>query len=356
MATRSPQLIPVSDEQVVLKRGVHQLLVSGPEATAIARFVINKLGDTSDIDELMADIPEAMRPAATQLLETLRARHLVEYSDEDDAAAWPDLAHAVDTPQWAFFSALSTTPGALQATLAPATVGVVGVNRTSQSLVRGLLRIGLGTVRMVSHPILDNREVVDRWDAEAAGWADAGRLRRSSARNWEASLVATDLAIATCDFGAAEALLEVNRRSVALGIPFLPGWLEEHAGFVGPLGVARETACLRCFFDQRDGPGRTHNGPSIVAPEGGEAGELGASDNTLRLLTAVCGRIAAMEVLKFLTGCAPSGAVGRSIEVSPRTLALFPRRVLKRPRCPDCSEIARRRIPAVMEGPQIPNR
>jgi len=356
MATRSPQFIRVSDEQVVLKRGVHELLISGPEAAEVTRLVVARLRDTSDIDELLVEFPESLQAAADQLLRALRASRLVGEGYEEIAAASSDLALTADSPQWAFFSALDAAPGTMQAKLRSATLAVVGINQTSRSLVHSLMLAGLGRIWTVSHPVLDNHDAVDGWDADVTEWAKSGRLHSSSDTDTDAALGAANLTVAASDFGRAEALLEVNRRAVASGIPFLPVWLEQDAGFVGPLGVARETACLRCFADRRDGPGRARPGLPIIAIQSAEPVDLEASDAWVRLFAAVCGRIAAMEALKFLTGCAPSGAVGRSMEVSSRTLALCARRVLKLPRCPDCSEIARHRIPSVMEGPQIPNR
>jgi bacteriocin biosynthesis cyclodehydratase domain-containing protein len=356
MATCSPQLIRVSDEQVVLKRGVHELLISGSEAAEVAGLVVDRLRNASDADNLLAEFPESLRAAADQLLRTLRANRLVGDSDDEVAPAPSDLAQAADSSQWAFFGALDVAPGAMQARLRSATLAVVGVNLTSRSLIRSLLRAGLGTVWAVSHPVLDNHDAADSWDADFAEWAKARRLHGPSDTSTDAALGAADLAVAACDFGRAEALLEINGRAVTSGIPFLPVWLEQDAGFLGPLGIARETACLRCFADRRDGPGRAGSGPPFIAVQPREPVDPKTADASMRPFAAVCGCIAAMEALKFLTGCAPSGTVGRSVEVSSRTLALCARRVLKHPRCPDCSEIARHRVPAVMEGPQIPNR
>jgi bacteriocin biosynthesis cyclodehydratase domain-containing protein len=350
MGIRSPQLIRVSDEQIVLKRGVHELLISGPEAAKVAGLVVDGLRDAADLEDLLTNIPESLRPAAEQLLRTLRARRLVD----DGEVASPEPGLAADSPQRAFFSVLEAAPEAMQAKLRSATLTVVGRNRISQALVHSLLHSGLGTVRGVPHPVLDNHDAADGWDADVAGWASAGRLR--IVPDTDAALGPADLAVATGDFGRTEALLDVNRYAVAAGVPFLPVWLEQGAGFVGPLGVARETACLRCFVDRQAGPDRARSGPPVIAVQPQGPDDPGLSDASVRSMAAVCGCIAAMESLKFLTGCAPSGAVGRSVEVNPRTLGLSGRRVLKLPRCPDCSEVARHRVPSVLEGPQIPNR
>src|SRR5215218_596321 len=102
MGIRSPQLIRVSDEQIVLKRGVHELLISGPEAAKVAGMVVDGLRDAADLDDLLTNIPESLRPAAEQLLRTLRARRLVN----DGEVASPEPGLAADSPQRTFFSVL----------------------------------------------------------------------------------------------------------------------------------------------------------------------------------------------------------------------------------------------------------
>src|SRR3712207_8245996 len=51
-----------------------------------------------------------------------------------------------------------------------------------------------------------------------------------------------------------------------------------------------------------------------------------------------------------------SDVVGRSIRLDLRRFGGTVRRVLKAPRCPDCSEVAEHGVPAVLAGPQIPMR
>ena len=56
-----------------------------------------------------------------------------------------------------------------------------------------------------------------------------------------------------------------------------------------------------------------------------------------------------------MTACTPPAAVGRVLRVDAASLQATPRRVFKNPRCTDCSEVARHRVPVVLTGPQIPH-
>jgi hypothetical protein len=73
-------------------------------------------------------------------------------------------------------------------------------------------------------------------------------------------------------------------------------------------------------------------------------------------MAAIVGQIAAMEAAKALGGFAPPDAVGRSIEVNLVSFQTSVRRVLKVPRCPDCSRVMRRTARVLEHGPQIPYR
>src|SRR5690606_25114296 len=111
--------------------------------------------------------------------------------------------------------------------------------------------------------------------------------------------------------GRHDALLAIQRRALAAGVPFLPVWIEDGThGQLGPLVIPRESACLRCFVDRRGAlPSSTPEAIAVVPHEGEVSA---ASDLRLASAAAICGAIAAMETVKFLTACAPSGLVGRS--------------------------------------------
>jgi bacteriocin biosynthesis cyclodehydratase domain-containing protein len=73
------------------------------------------------------------------------------------------------------------------------------------------------------------------------------------------------------------------------------------------------------------------------------------------MISAVAG-IAAMEVAKRVGGFVPTDTAGRIVELNLVSFACDVRRVLKVPRCPECSDMTRRPAVALTLGPQIPGR
>src|SRR4029453_10949244 len=120
MDARRLQAITVSPEQVVLKRGVHELLVSGADAAPIVDTLLAALRRAGDVDEVLLYTPDQHRAAIEQLIRSLRARRLI-----DDAP--PPAPDVRDAAQWAFFGALDADPVTAQATLRDATVTVLGL-------------------------------------------------------------------------------------------------------------------------------------------------------------------------------------------------------------------------------------
>jgi bacteriocin biosynthesis cyclodehydratase domain-containing protein len=346
LAFLGPQLIRISNEQVVLKRGVHELLISGPEAGDVVSSVIDRLSESSDSDAILESLPYSVRSAADRILRAMRTRKLlVETVPGDVTPPGTYIAPSHD----AFFAALDANLEAIRTRLLSATLVVYGLNRTSQALVRTILPLGIGAVQALSHPVLDNYFVGDAWGADFSDSAYRERLTTTaSAAGTDDS---ADLVIATSDWGRAEALLDINRSTVATATPFLPVWLDGDDGFLGPLVITGETACLRCLVESRH-PSRGP-GPTLIAARLNGARAL---DVSIGPIADICGCIAAMEALKFLTGCAPSAVVGQSVEANQASMIFAARRVLKLARCPDCSDITRHRAPSVMTGPQIPNR
>jgi hypothetical protein len=149
----------------------------------------------------------------------------------------------------------------------------------------------------------------------------------------------SDLVVATSDDGVGT-LLRLNREAAAAGRPFLPAWVVGPGGRVGPLVVPGETACLRCAVEG--------------APDG-DGGD-GGDGRSGRSIAALVGHVVAAEVVKYVAGAPSSDAVGLAIRIDLAPFGGTVRRVLKRPRCPDCSDIARSGTPAVLAGPQIPMR
>jgi bacteriocin biosynthesis cyclodehydratase domain-containing protein len=336
MTDRDLHLVPVGDGQVVLKRGINELLVSGDDAEAVAQPLLEGLATGAAVDTVLMSLPVERRQAAVQLLQALAARQML-----DNGGGAGD-----DTPQDSFYANFGPAAREVPDALAAAHVAVHGIGFVTRSLVEGLVGIGVGRVTVIDEAPLRN----------PAGIEAVAELSTSSVqllRGLEAAIPDADIVVATSDLGQECALLEIGRRALASQSRFLPAWLSEMTGYVGPLTHPFETACLRCYLLRVDSNDPNRAARRALRRRCSEDAAVGAASGLLTPMASVVAQIAVMEVAKELGKFAPVDAVGRSIEINLVSFRSSVRRVLKVPRCPDCGEPARRTPRTLFSGIQI---
>jgi len=322
-------VIPVDEDRLLLKRGIRQVLVSGAESQAVVRSLMPLLDGTRDETEAIAALPDEQQEAGRALLDALLARDLL-----GDGQTFPEAPDALQSAFYANFGAAGL--GAPEE-LRRAHVVVHGVGLVARSLLAGLADLGVGSVT---------------WAEEENGVGE-GVPADVTAAGSPGDPAAADLLVATSDLGQEEALLAVGRRALAANVRFLPAWVSELIGFVGPLTIPFETACLRCYQLRVDSNVADIAARRALREHTALAPEVAASTGLLPPMAAVVGQVAAIEVAKALGGFAPSDAVGRSIELNLVSFRSDVRRVLKVPRCPDCGQDSRHARRVVLSGPQI---
>lgn len=347
-------MIPVGDDRVALQRGLRQLVVGGAGVVSLAQRLVALLDASRTAEEVVETFDPDERDAAAELLTALAERHLVTARPEVDQV-W-----AADDPQVRFYREFTSSPEDVRQRLGASHVVVVGQNLLSGSLLGRLDGVGLGAVTVVGHAGLDSGgrghlDGVERgWGAATPVDGSTPRcvLRRASLEELEGE--SWSLVIATSDFGEADALLDVNRFALRARRPFLPMWIANMVGFVGPLTHPFETACLRCYrlrVDANDAHRQL---------KGSIRADLALSDPVNRPVSVIppmvdaLAAVAAMEVVKMLGAFVPSDAVGRSIELNLVSFHSAVRRVLKVPRCPDCSPVMDSAAVALTRGPGLP--
>jgi bacteriocin biosynthesis cyclodehydratase domain-containing protein len=348
MYAKGLQIIPVSADQFVLKRGVHELLLTGSGVRRIVEPLLGMLDGASTREEILEMFPADSRGDIAQLLTAMVRRGLIL-----ESPAPVDMDADEGALERAFFQNFPVADAALN-TLRSASVLVVGVNLVSRALVRGLLESGVGRVVLANDPVLDNfLSPLARAGEHAWGIRAPDRLVRIAAMPDRADL---KLICATSDFGEADALFEINRMAVDDGVPYLPAWIADLIGHIGPLVYPRETACLRCYRLRADSNDEQYQVKRairgfVTVDEGARA-----AAGLLSPMASIVGEVAAMEVVKSLVEFAPSNVTGRQIQMNLVSFGAAVRRVLKIPRCPDCSEQTRHSPRAITVGPQIANR
>jgi bacteriocin biosynthesis cyclodehydratase domain-containing protein len=344
-------IIPAGDDRVLLKRGIHEMLLSGDGARELLETLVAQLDGSRSAQQIVDSFDADVQPAVQRLLTSLVRRGLAF----EDAAEAEELL-AGDDPGSAFFRnflpAARRTPQALRR----ASVVVTGVNLISRTLVRGLLESGIGRVLLARHPVLDHPLDAERWTAALAAASGPERLVLSDDLPAAEELSEASLIVAGSDFGQAEALMDLNRRALELALPFLPIWLEELIGHVGPLHYPYETACLRCYQLRTDSNHDDWQLRRAVREHATADDEARGTTGLVPPMAGVLGEIGAMEVLKVVGELVPSDVVGRQIEINLVSFRSTVRRVLKVPRCPECSEITRTAPMVLIRGPQIAQR
>lgn len=327
---RALHVIPTPDGAFILKRGVTELVVSGEGTEAVVVSLLPLLDGSRDPAEAVASLPEAEREAAGQLLDALVARRML-----GEGPIHPDPL------QDAFYANFGAPGREAPAALGRAHVALHGTGLVARRLAAALDDLGVGRVTVVDDPGL--RTPVPTADGPVGDGpvGDGGPVEGA------------DLLVAASDVGQEGALAAVGRRALAGGVRFLPAWVSELVGFVGPLVVPNETACLRCYQLRVDSNAKQLTGRRALREHVGAHPEVGAAAGLLPPMASVVAQIAAMEVAMALGGFAPAGTTARSVEINLVSFRSAVRRVLKVPRCPDCSEASRHTPRVFRTGPQI---
>jgi len=348
------QLIRVAEDQVVLKLGIHELLLSGPSTKAIVEPLLEMLDGSKSTEQIVAAFPDHLRGDVEGLLTALRARRMIAEGPNADSDTNADVF------QSSFYANFGPVGANVVEKLRAKVVVIHGVNLISRVLVPNLLEMEIGRITLIDNPILSNHLISHRWVEEARRDAPVldgkERLRLVDKGLAEQELEEAALLCATSDFGEAETLLDINRIALSANKPYLPVWLAEMVGYVGPLVYPFETACLRCYRLRADSNDPRHAISQSIRAHMTTDPEARSGIGMLPPMVGILGQIAAMEVTKWLSGFAPSDVVSRLIEVNLISFRSSVRRVLKVPRCPDCSRVTHHGLRVLNYGPQVPYR
>jgi thiazole/oxazole-forming peptide maturase SagC family component len=323
-----------TEDGAILKRGCTELKIGGAGAAGTVRKVLaaTSAGGATSAEICGLFVPSAA-PLVRQLIEQLLARHFLVPVDEAESAA-DEAESPLDIFYWHFGDKARQVAERLH----KQSLVVLGVNCVSRQLAASLSASGVENVRVWDHPRLRNRRFFD----------EAGKLKDGQ---WPASLPSPcewtneidpeslGCLIASSDFGGWETLHEWNRFCVQYHKHFLPVVLQDLVGYVGPLVIPGETACLECVRMRRNSHAEDHEARGLIEESAFEGqGAIGFHPS----MASILGDIAAVELTKFYSGVLPSPKVGTLIEVNLLATGLTSRKVLKAPRCPVCSPLLTR--------------
>jgi bacteriocin biosynthesis cyclodehydratase domain-containing protein len=276
-------------------------------------------------------------------------------------APWHD-----DSAQSRFYVNFGVQPGQVMDRLRAARVDIYGRNGISRVLAASLLDMHIGRVTLVDDPTLADPEAGREWpDRTLAPFDGHDGVRDSAVADARLTVLEgagpvnvadTTVLCATSDFGMSQRLLDINQAALEGRTPFLPVWLQDLVGYVGPLVYPFDTACLRCYRLRVDANDERYEITNAVREHMATHLEARPGTGFLPAMTGALGYVAAVEIVKSVSGFAPADAIGRSIELNLVSFGSTVRRVLKVPRCPACSPVMQRTTRVLTTGPQIPHR
>ncbi len=316
------------DDGVIVRRGSTQIKVTGGGATeAVNEILVRAGGAGVTVEEILAAFAQPLHADLSALIQRFRDRSILVPADSDLVP--PVTEGPVDIFYWHFGA--SARHVAAQIERGP--LAIVGINAITRQLVRSLLATGAGNFQVVDHPLLRNVSLFDDFGRlRAEDWSDG-----PSPIAWDEWVESADtlgLLVATSDFGEQQALRDLNEYCIKFRQAFLPVVLRDVIGYVGPLIVPGETACLECLRGRQNSnldDAARYRLAEAAAFEGQEV----AGHHPV--MASILGDLAVLELTRYLGGVLPGARAGQLLEVNLLDYRITTRRILKLPRCPVCS-------------------
>lgn len=310
-----------------IQRGSVDFRVTGDRAAQIVQRILRiASGRGVSPGDISAAFPARDRADVEHLVTELEKRRILVTAHNSTGEA-----HRNETPLDILYWHFGEDARSVNTRLSEQRMAILGINSISRQLVACLTASGVNGFTVVDDPLLRSRRFFD----------DSSRLVASA---WELPVEPVPLdhwtpkesgcLVATIDYGGDTPLRKWNSFCLDYGHHFFPVVLQDFVGYVGPLVVPGESACLECLKSRwNSNLGDRESRWDAHDIEGqGIAGFHPA-------MPATAAALAAFELTKFYGIRLPGTAVGRMIEINLLTMAMATHRILKAPRCPACSTL-----------------
>jgi bacteriocin biosynthesis cyclodehydratase domain-containing protein len=330
-----------------------RLKLKGHAFREFVQHVVPLLDGTRSFDAIHAEVADLFNADDLAACFAL----LAEQGVLEDAAEWglDEAAQELLRPQLNLLHDVSDTPSELQHRLAKSRVGVFGLTPPGVAMARALAASGIRALRCIDPEPVD---VTDRYFSPE--WADqVGRPRTEAfIRVYPCPLSTVEPvteritddtqmaeAIGGCDFvvncmdqGNLSLMYRLNRVALRTATPWISTAAAGLEVIVGPAVHPGETPCFMCYRMRllacTEDPETGYDFESFL--------DRRKTDDSSRRANfasgpALAGQLAAVEVLKALTGISEPATKGRVRVLDLRDLSSTSHIVLRKPWCPACA-------------------
>jgi hypothetical protein len=306
-----------TDEGIFLRGPSGAMELKGAGLYAWFEKLIPYLRGNVELDKLLQSLSPDRRAVVSTLVEKLAGRGFIKDVSKDEPHDLSEAEQARYADVIRFIDDQQDSAGRRFADFRRAKVLVVGRGRPLQAAARGLMQSGLQ--RLVT--LTDDAGAQQRVAAEARkhGEGDPGfsweeRLAGASP-SWDAELEPFDIVVAV---GVEGWLEELSARCLRMHKRLVVGARQEGSGWVGSVVVPGMAGCWSCAS------ARLSASPEPVPLAWPSMGDM------------LLGQMAALEVLKAVTGVLPSMTPGNVLQIETRQLQVIQRAMPSWPACPAC--------------------
>ena len=331
-------LIPLS-EGVLLKRGCLEFTIEGVSANHVVGLLLELTQPPGiQLSSLKTHFPSIIWPAVKQLIDEFVSRRIfffrTEYENFQPLENLSFDTSALSTFYWHF-------PQCLNPLLNQNTnfhISLIGINNISVKIAHQLVKSGLNSLHFVDDPELRCEDTKNDIDKGKLQLPKESVIATHSVKEWEnilASVNKENLLVASSDIGSQYYLRKWNELSVRGNFLFLPVLLKDMIGYVGPLVVPGETACLECLRGRQN----SHvNNPELFRASERQCQDTKISVSFHPCMVSMVADVASMEIIKLVHNI-QNITVGNMIKINLLIPEMVRKPVLKLPRCPVCSDL-----------------
>ena len=321
------------DSGLIVKRGRNEIKIGGEGSGRAVRIILAATSSSGiSEDELCHLFPEEDRSKITQIVAELARKQFLTYQQPEEVAP-VRLESNEDLFYWHF----GTNRTDAHEQLAKARLLILGINTISRQLAASLIMAGFTNLTFLDHPSLRNLNLYDEsLRIRPNAWPKALPLPQVYESFPDPETF--DCLVSTSDFGISPVLSECNIWCVNSNRAYLPIFLDNAIGYIGPMIIPGETACFACLQARQNSHLQNiviRETINRVSFEGQNVAGFHPS------MAASLAEFAALELTKFYSRLFQP-QVGTLIEINLLATHLTARKVLKIPRCPICSPLINR--------------